>query len=82
MNEEVNVVAYQDEATGEILHLAFSDTFTPEQTTVFRRTTDQLRQAGETDTRRVFTQGVDSFNQEAARQGWAVRIAFWERLAK
>lgn len=82
MDEETSVVAYQDEATGEILHLAFSDIFTPEQTTVFRGITDQLRRAGETDTRRVFTQGVDSFNEEAARRGWAVRASFWERLAK
>lgn len=82
MVEEAGVVVYRDEATGEILHLAFSDTFTPEQTTAFQCITDQLRRAGETDTRRVFTQGVDSFNEEAARRGWAVRVAFWERLAK
>lgn len=76
------LIAYRDEDTGEVLHLAFSAVLTPEQTALFGHITDQLRRAGETDTRRVFTQGVDSFNEEAARRGWEVRGKFWERLAE
>ena len=79
LTEDKVVVRVEDEDTGEILHLAFTDVFTREQADVYNRITAQVHQSGETDLRRRLSREADGFNEEAKRRGWTVRMELWER---
>ncbi len=79
LTEDKVVVRVEDEDTGEIFHLAYTDVFTREQSDVYNRITARVHESGETDLRRRLSQEVDGFNAEAERRGWTVRMEFWER---
>lgn len=82
LTEDKVVIPFRDEGATETLFLAFSDVLTLEQSRLFNRMTAQVRQTGETDLRRIFRQGIDSFNKEAERRGWTVQGEFWWRPLK
>lgn len=65
---------YDPEVDDRMFRFSYTDAMSPRQVNCFNTFAAAARKRGETDLKKIFTCAVEQFNQEAARQGWVVRI--------